>query len=310
VSGVAAPAAGARATPAAGGTLLTLAAMACFATLDTTTKYISAAVPLLLALWFRYFFQAVATTAAVLPLRGWSVLRTANPKAQLLRGLLLLTSSLMAFLGLRYMQVGEFTAIVMVTPLIITLVASTALGETVSPLRWALVAGGFTGALMIVRPGHEAFRWVSLLPLALVVSHSWFQILTSKMAKTEDPVTMHLYTGWVGTLATSLVLPFVWTALPSWTSWGWLMLMGLSATVGHFMLILAYQRAPAGTLAPYLYAQIAFAMVGGWLVFGHLPDRTSLAGIGLIAACGAGGVWLALRESRAAVQMAGTPADS
>jgi drug/metabolite transporter (DMT)-like permease len=79
--------------------------VACFATLDTTTKFISASVPLLMALWFRYAFQAIATTVAVLPSRGWSVLRTAHPKFQCLRGVLLLCSSMLAFFSLRHMPV-------------------------------------------------------------------------------------------------------------------------------------------------------------------------------------------------------------
>jgi drug/metabolite transporter (DMT)-like permease len=291
-----------RATRSLAGIALATAAGACFSALDTTTKYISASVPLLMALWFRYAFQAVATTAVVLPLRGMSVWRTLHPKFQVLRGVLLLTSSLFAFASLKYMPVGEFTAIVMIAPLVITVLAATVLKEKVSPLRWALVAGGFVGTLVIIRPGGEAFNWASLLPLGLVASNAWFQVLTSKLARTEDPVTMHLYTGWVGTLLASIALPFVWTSLPAWWLWAALCFMGFMATVGHFMLILAYQRAPASTLTPYLYLQIAFAMLGGWLVFSHVPDNWSLAGMGLIAVCGAAGAWLTARESRVPVE--------
>jgi len=68
--------------------------------------------------------------------------------------------------------------------------------------------------------------------------------------------------------------------------------------VGHFILILAYQRAPASTLTPYLYAQIAFAMLGGWLMFSQIPDTISLTGMALIAICGAAGAWLTVRERR------------
>ena len=282
------------------GIALVVGASACFAALDTTTKYVSAAVPLLMALWFRYFFQAAATTIFVLPSRGWRVWRTRRLAWHLLRGVLLLTSSLLAFLSLRYMPVGEFTAIVMITPLAITLLAATMLKEQVSVLRWMLVAGGFVGTLMIIRPGGSAFGWSSLLPIALVASNSWFQVLTSKLARTEDPVTMHLYTGWTGTLLSALALPFVWTALPDPWLWAALAFMGLMATVGHFMLILAYYRAPAATLTPYLYSQIGFAMLGGFLVFSHVPDHLSLAGIGMIAFCGAAGAWLTVRERREA----------
>jgi drug/metabolite transporter (DMT)-like permease len=281
---------------------LVLGACACFAALDTTTKYVSASVPLLMALWFRYMFQAVATTLIVLPARGMSALRTLHPKFQCLRGVLLLASSLLAFASLKYMPVGEFTAIVMITPLAITLLAATALKEQVSPLRWALVAGGFAGTLIIIRPGGQAFSWASLLPLGLVVTNAWFQVLTSKLARTEDPVTMHLYTGWVGALLASVALPLVWTALPHWWLWAALCFMGLMATVGHFILILAYQRAPAATLTPYLYGQIAFAMLGGWLVFSHVPDGWSMLGMVMIAICGAAGAWLTMRESRLALE--------
>jgi drug/metabolite transporter (DMT)-like permease len=288
------------------GIALVVAASACFSALDTATKFISLSVPLLMALWFRYAFQAVATTIVVLPVRGMSVWRTLHPKFQVLRGMLLLASSLFAFASLKYMPVGEFTAIVMIAPLAITVLAATVLKEKVSAMRWVLVAGGFAGTLVIIRPGGEAFNWASLLPLGLVASNSWFQVLTSRLARTEDPVTMHLYTGWVGTLIASLALPFVWTNLPQWWLWADLLFMGLMGTVGHFMLILAYQRAPAGTLTPYLYAQIAFAMVGGWLVFSHVPDGWSMIGIVMIAICGAGGAWLTVRESRAVTEPAET----
>ena len=284
------------------GIALLVAAVACFAVLDTTTKIISLSVPVLMALWFRYAFQAIATTMAVLPKRGWALPPTAHPKFQCLRGVLLLTTSVFAFFSLKYMPVGEFTAIVMITPLVMTLLASLTLGERVSGLRWALVIGGFVGTLIIIRPGGERFSPAMLLPLGLVISHAWFQILTSRLARTEDPVTMHFYTGWVGTLMASLALPFAWTALDSWTLWAGLALMGFMGTVGHFMMILAYARAPVSTLTPFLYAQIGFAMLGGWLAFSHVPDHLSLLGMVMIAVCGAAGAWLAVRESRVIIQ--------
>ncbi|AMO23958.1 DMT family transporter [Ramlibacter solisilvae] len=283
------------------GIALVLGACACFATLDTTTKFVSASVPLLMALWFRYAFQAAATAAVVLPARGLRALRTRHLPFQCLRGVLLLGSSLFAFASLKYMPVGEFTAIVMIAPLVVTLLAATVLKERVSPMRWLLVAGGFAGTLVIIRPGGDAFTWASLLPLGLVVTNAWFQVLTSRLARTEDPVTMHLYTGAVGTLIASLALPFVWTPLASASLWALLCLMGAAATIGHFLLILAYQRAPAATLTPYLYSQIAFAMLGGLLVFDHVPDGWALAGMAAIAVCGAAGAWLTVVESRRVV---------
>jgi len=282
------------------GIAMTVGACACFSALDTTTKWVSGAVPLLMALWFRYFFQAAATTALIVPLRGRTIWRTRRLAWQLVRGLLLLASSLLAFLSLRYMPVGEFTAIVMITPLAMTVLAATVLKEHVSPVRWLLVVGGFVGTLIIIRPGASHFGWTALMPLALVACNSSFQVLTSRLARTEDPVTMHLYTGWTGALLSGLALPFAWAALPDARLWVALCFMGLTATVGHFLLILAFYRAPAATLTPYLYAQIAFAVLGGLLVFSHVPDDLSLVGMGMIAICGAAGAWLTARERRAA----------
>lgn len=288
------------------GIALVLAAVACFATLDTTTKLLSTHIPVLMALWFRYVFQAVATTLVVLPLRGKNVLKTEHFPFQLLRGLLLLICSMLAVLSLKHTPVAEFTAIVMLTPLVITLVSAYRLGEKVSLLRWVLVIGGFVGTLIIIRPDSNDFNWALLLPLTLVATNTGFQLLTSKMAHTEDPVTTHFYTGWVGTLAATVYLPFVWVQIDANALWAGLGLMGLMGAVGHFLLILAYQRASPAILMPYLYGQIGFAMLGGWLVFSHVPDTWSMAGIGMIVVCGAVGAWLTIRESRLVV----TPVES
>ena len=278
--------------------------MACFATLDTATKLSTATVPILMAVWFRYAFQAVATTVVLLPRFGIDVLRTAHPRFQLLRGSLLLVSSTLAFLSLRYMPLAEFTSVVLIAPLVVTLLAAFALKEEVSVMRWALVVGGFAGTLVILRPGGTVFSWAILLPIALVISNAWFQVLTSRLARTEKPLTMHFYSGWVGTLIATVPLPFVWASLPGWREWALLCVMGFMGTVGHFFLILAYQRAPASTLTPYLYLQIAFAMLGGWLMFSQVPDATSLFGMGLIAVCGAAGAWLTVRERRVPIEPA------
>lgn len=294
----------ARRTPAHAllGIAFLISATACFAVLDTTVKYVGAFVPVLVAVWFRYVFHAVAVSAIMLPLRGRRLWQTAHPRYQVLRGCLLLLVSVMSFVSVQYMPVGEFTAIIMISPLAVTLLAALFLKEDVSWLRWTLVAGGFAGALLVVQPGGDVIGWASLLPLAMVFTYAWFQILTSKMARTEDPMTMHFYTGWVGALVASLVLPFVWQVIPDARTFGLLCLIGLMGTVGHFLLILAFARAPASTLTPYLYTQIGFAMLCGWAVFGHVPGSLEFAGIGMIVLCGATASWLTARDRRLPVE--------
>ena len=273
-------------------------AVAFFAASDTIAKYVTSTVSVLVALWFRYAIQSVVMTALMLPKHGMQAFKTAHPKFQVLRGLLLVTTTLLAFSSLQFMPVGEFTAIVLITPLVITLLAGRLLGEVVSPLRWILVLGGFVGAMVIIRPGHEAFHWTALLPLALVGTNAWFQVLTSKLAKTEDPMTMQLYSGWTGAIVATVALPFVWTTLPSTEHLVLLVVMACMVTAGHFMLTLAYQRAPATALTPYFYLQICFAMLGGWVVFAHVPDAWVISGMALIGICGVAGGWLTVYEDR------------
>jgi drug/metabolite transporter (DMT)-like permease len=280
---------------------LVVLALACFATLDTTTRHISTSISLLVALWFRYAIQAVITTVVVWPGRGRRVFLTRHPKFQLARGLLLFACSILAFFSLKYMPVGEFTAIALLAPLVITVFAAWKLKEKIRPLRWTLLVGGFLGTLVIIRPGTHHFDWTVVLPLMLVITNSAFQLLTSQMAKTEDPITMHFYTGWIGTILASLILPFVWEIPADWTVWLQLLIMGVLASIGHFLLILAYGRAPAATLTPYMYAQIAFGVLGGWVVFHHLPDQWTFVGMGLIALCGALGAWLTVHENRVSI---------
>ena len=280
---------------------LLLAAVACFAVLDTTTKRVTAGVPLLMAVWARYFFQALVASALILPKKGLAVLKTDNLGMHITRGALLMVVTLLAFSSLHVMPVGEFTAIVMTTPLLVTLLAARLLGEYVSPMRVALVVGGFAGTAIIVRPGGGAldfYSWHMLLPLGMVLANASFQLLTSKMSRTEAAMTTQFYTSWVGALLASIPLYWFWTSIDDPALWLGLLLMGVAGAAGHMLMIMAFERAPAATLMPYMYLQIGFAMLGGWFIFDHIPDHMSLIGIGLIAACGTAGGLLTLYESR------------
>lgn len=291
-------------SPALVGIFCAVLATACFATLDSSVKLMGATLPIVTIIWIRYLVQAVVVSAALLPTRGLAALRTEHPRFQLLRGVLLLSTSVLGFFSLRHMPVGEFTAVVMVTPLAITVLASVVLKEQVSGLRWLLVALGFGGTLVVLRPGSDAFQWATLLPLALVACNAWFQVLTSRLARTESPMAMQFYGGWVGTVLLGLLLPFGWEMPGDWLTWLKLVGMGLAGTLGHYLLTIAYRRTPAATLMPFLYAQIGFAMMAGFIVFSHIPDAIAVAGIVMIALSSALGAWLTVRESRIVVQPA------
>ena len=281
-----------------GGLLFLLAAMCCFAVLDTTSKGVMARVPALMALWVLFLVQALAIGSYVVLVRGIGSVRTAHPGLQVLRGALLVTVQLLALQSLRYLPVGEYTALAMTTPLMVTLLASRILGEHVSALRLVLVAGGLAGTLVIVRPGGDAFGWAVLWPLGLVVVNTVFQLLTSKMTRTEDAITTLFCTCVTATVLASVPLAWVWVPVADASVWRGLLVMGLSAAAGNLLFILAFERAPAASLMPYMYLQIGMALFGGWLMYDHVPDLWAVVGMGMVAAFGVGGGLLTLHEAR------------
>jgi drug/metabolite transporter (DMT)-like permease len=299
------------------GVLLMLAAVGCFAALDAAVKWTGAVVPVALILWCRYATQAAVMAvwlarrsgerASAGPADGaadrsppgrW---RPGHPRFQAVRGVLLLLTSALSMWGLQHMPVAEFTAIHMLAPVLVTVLAAWWLHERVPALRWALVVGGFAGALIVIRPGSGVFGWAVLFPLAGALCYAAFQVLTRRMSALEDPLLTHFWTGAVGTL---LMAPVLWVLVPDLggvvrgltaTQLGLMLLIGLAGTLGHLAMILAFGFAPASTLMPYLYTQIPVAAVVGWFVFGHLPDGWAWVGMAVIAACGAASVALGLR---------------
>jgi len=276
--------------------MLIVVAALCFAFLDTATKHATLLAPVLMLLWFRYVFQAVVTFALRFPVQKLHLLSTPNPRFQALRGVLLLTTSACSFFGLQYLPVGEFTAMVMLSPLVATALAAWLLKNPVSQQRWLLMVAGLVGVLLVIRPGGQVFSWALLFPVLLVGTYAWFQVLTSRLSGEENPYTTHFYTGLVGALVMTPIAAFSWSTAALLAHWPWFVLIGFLGTFGHLMLIRAYMRASAPVLTPFLYTQIGFATLAGWLVFDHAPDALAWLGIGVIAASGVGNALLSARE--------------
>jgi drug/metabolite transporter (DMT)-like permease len=301
------------------GVLLILLAAACFASLDSTARGLSLpegrwGVPVLLIMTLRYTVQA-GVMAVVLAPRGRAGFASAHPRFQCLRGGLLLATSFCSFFAVRFMPVPEYTAINMLTPLLVTVLAATVLRESVSSLRWALVFGGFAGALVVIRPGSGTFGWVVALPLMGAVAYASFQVLTSRLAGAESPLTTHFWTGLVGSVVLWPVLAVAAASqgldastvllhrLPA-SAWALMGLCGLFGTAGHLFLILALGKARTATLMPFVYVQIAFAALIAYVAFDHLPDHWAWVGMAVIATCGAASAALNMRRPGAATPTA------
>lgn len=269
------------------GVLFLFGSLACFALMDGMSKHVALEVSIGMIIWARYITQALLVSVFTLPLHGRAIFRTSNLKLQIFRGSLLVITTSLAVASLTFMPVGEFTAIVMTTPLFVTLLASRFLNEEVPLIKVLLAIGGFIGTLMIVRPGSTLFTWHLVFPVSLVLVNIVFHLVTGKISKLEDSLTTLFYTVWTGAFLTSLPLIWLWSSIEFGRLWLELISIGALGGLGHFLFIRAFEETPAAHLMPYMYAQIAFGIFWGWIIFNHVPDQISMLGISLIAIFGA-----------------------
>lgn len=281
-----------------------------FSMMDAGAKILSAWLSFVMVVWSRYTVQAAIMALWLWRTRGARGFRTAHPRFQIARGVLLVTVSTLGFYGIRSMPLAEFTAIVMLSPVLVTAVSSWVLKHPVGPLRWLLVLGGFTGTVIVIRPGSGLFGAVVAMPLLAMVGMTAYSLLTSRLAQLlESPFTTQFYTGISGSLALlplllaqADTLPGVWRTLAP-LHVALLLALGMLSALSHLLMVMAFSRAPAAALMPFTYTQIGFAAVMSWLLFQHAPDFWAWVGMLTIAACGAATAWLNMREA----QRAGVP---
>jgi drug/metabolite transporter (DMT)-like permease len=264
------------------GILLVCFAVGCFATMGAIVKFVSRELPMPQIVWGRYFFQMLLM-AALFPRRLPTFLVSERKPLQVARGLLMLVSTLGTFTGVRYLPLADVTAISFAAPLLVTAFAALFLKEPVGPRRWAAVAVGFCGVLVIIRPGFASLHWAVTMPLMMAVSYAAYQIVTRSVRDAAPALTASFYTALVGTLASTLLLPFGWL-WPEWQVWLLMAVIAGLGGFGHFLLIKAYSRAPAAILAPFLYVELLWVAVIAFLAFGEVPDRWTAAGAAIIVA--------------------------
>lgn len=251
---------------------------------DGLSKYLTQLYPVFLVVWARYLAQVVLMLGMFAPRMGRRVFHTLRPWPQLLRGLSLVSVSIMFISGLRYIPLAEATAVIFLTPLMVT-VASALLGERVSHSQWLAVGVGLLGVMIIVRPGGALFTPAVLLPFGAAISFTVYQLLTRRLSGTDHPVTSNFLSSLVGFLVMSVLVTFNWRT-PSVHDAVLMASLGLMAMSGHLVLTQAFRYASAASLAPFTYGQIVFAGIVGFIAFGHIPDVEAIAGMTVIIASG------------------------
>ena len=277
--------------PVVGIVVLVLSTWA-LSTLDASGKWVmNAGVSLLMLCWVRYVLHLVLVVALVVPKRGWAVLHSVRPKAQLARGVIMLLATMSFFTTLHYLPQAEATGINFLAPLIVLAAAPWVLKEPPRLSRWVAAGVGFLGVLVIIRPG-TGLNPVGTLFGLLTACVFAAQFIATRRVAVDNPFTTLIWSGAVGSLALSATMPFVlpaaWPVLQALSPLQWLVLVstGFWGALGHLLQIQAYRNAPASMLAPFLYLQIISAAGLGWLIWGEFPDPLTWLGIAVICASG------------------------
>jgi drug/metabolite transporter (DMT)-like permease len=279
---------------------LVIAAMGFFVVLDTTAKYLSQYENPLQIAWLRYVFHALFGAIILNPWTVPGVWRTKRPGLQMLRSVLLAGTTVFNFSAVAFLQLDQAIAIAFVTPLLVVLLSGPILGEWVSRRNLIVVLIGFSGVLLVTRPGFGEFHFAYLLALGNAICAAFYNMATRFVSAYDSARTSIAITSLFGALALAPIMPFVW----HWPDSGWIwalhILTGALGGFGHFLFILAHARAPAPVLAPFIYVELLFMILTGWLVFSDVPDIWTLAGAAIVIAAG---LYLLTRERAPAVDL-------
>ena len=264
--------------------LLMITAIFCFSIMDATVKALAPNVGLLPALWGRYAGQMLLVFVLVLP-RLTTVVRTKYPGFQFLRSILLMSATACFFTGLSLIPLSDAAALMSTNPMLVTLGAALFLGEKLGVRRVAGIVAAMIGALIIIRPGSDVFSAAALFPLGAAVCYSAYALLTRRVGADEDVWTSLFYTGFVGTVLLSILVPFQWQT-PNATDVALMVIVAVAGTIGQLALIRAFSIGEAAMLAPYSYAGLAFAAFWGVIFFSEIPDFWTIVGSLVIASAG------------------------
>ena len=266
-----------------------------FTLLDGSAKWLVQSVPVLVVVWLRFLTHTLIASALLFPMRGLALVRTQHLRWHLARGLMFVAMTGMNFWALQYLQLTVTASIFFLVPILVALLSAPLLGEKLDARRWAAIVAGFAGVLVVVRPGSAGFHPAILLSLANAVLYACFNMMTRKLAAYDPPETIQFLPALVATVVLAPFALTAWQAPASGFEWILLCLMGIFGGTGHYLLAMAHRYAPASTLAPFLYQQILYMALFGYLVFGNVPDKETWIGAAIVVASG---LYLFSRERR------------
>ena len=273
--------------------LLMLTTILLFSMMDATAKLLLQTYPSNQVVWARYMSQTVVSIIVLFP-KLHKVLVTNNLKLQLLRSTFLFFATYFCFTSLKYVQLVQFNAIFQVAPIFVTLLSAIVLKEYVDIRRWTGVIMGMLGALIIIGPGSDMFVITMFLPAIAALCYASFVISTRYLSQGEAPVTSYIYSSLIGSILASILV------IPSWTPIKMEDLFvfsgfGLFGALGHILLIYALRLSEASFLAPFIYMNLVYGSLWGFLLFDETPSFLTISGAAVIVSSG---IYIWIRDQK------------
>ena len=281
-----------------------VAALAFLTVSDSIIKWLSSGLPLHEIMLFRGLFAMILVFVFIHLEGGLQTLKTRRPVLHFIRGSMLVLANMFFFLGLAVMPLAETVSLFYTAPLFICMLSQPVLGEKVGLLRWLVIIAGLIGVVIMLRPGSEVFRSVSLLPVLAALSYAVMTMMTRKLGMHEKASALTFYIQLAFIVISSVVglaigdgrfntyeseaIGFLLRA------WSWpdlaqlqlLLLCGVMVSFGGYLISQAYRLGEAAAVAPFEYASLPFALMIGFYLWGDWPDWISLIGSGLIVFSG------------------------
>ena len=257
-----------------------------FSLLDGSAKWLVGTMPVIMVVWLRFALHALIASALLFPLRGASLLKTRYWRWHILRAVMFIVMTAMNFWALQYLQLTVTSSIFFTVPIIIALISATFLGERLDAGRWIAIVVGFAGVLVIVRPGSAEFHPAMLVSVGNAVLYAIFMLMTRRLAAYDSPETIQ-YIPAVG--AAVLLAPFAiaaWEWPDTWLEWAVACLLGVLGGLGHYLLALAHRYASSAVIAPFVYQQVLYMALFGYVVFGDVPAPAVWAGAAVVVGSG------------------------
>ncbi len=256
-----------------------------FSAIDTQGKFLTDTLNPVQIVWARQSGLLIGVII-LLAIRGFSILHTARPGLQIIRGALAASSATLFIIAVSFVPLADAIAVSFIAPLIVTVLAALVLREPVGIRRWSAVTVGFVGAMIIIRPGLGVIHPAVMLVAVAAILFALRQILSRLLASTDRTATTVAYTALVGSALLTVPLPFVWIWPATTLEVVLLTAIAVLAAFAELLVIKALEVAQAVVVAPVQYTLLIWGTMYGYLVFGQLPDFWTWVGALIIIATG------------------------